>query len=195
MMDIHEREYRYIPQMTVARNSLPGQNPLSDPSIAGELTGSVALAQAETNPTLTELGEFVPRVIYECKPVLAGHFELINNKAMIESLLQANYCLRFHKLQCLFAYLTDLITWQYYQVELSPDSLVSMKITAYYKIQHSLLLKEQDFLSHVFMSHVLNFMYEYRYMKNLIKYNLTLAKKFNHTMRYIVNIEQQWVCV
>ena len=140
MMDIHEREYRYIPQMTVARNSLPGQNPSSDPSIAGELTGSVALAQAETNPTLTELGEFVPRVIYECKPVLAGHFELINNKAMIESLLQANYCLRFHKLQCLFACLTDLITWQYYQVELSPDSLVSMKITAYYKIQHSLLL-------------------------------------------------------
>ena len=130
-MDIHEREYRYIPQMTVARNSLPGQNPSSDPSIAGELTGSVALAQAETNPTLTELGEFVPRVIYECKPVLAGHFELINNKAMIESLLQANYCLRFHKLQSLFACLTDLITWHYYRVELSPDSFVSMKITAY----------------------------------------------------------------
>ena len=104
MMGIHEREYRYIPQMTVARNSLPGQNPSSDPSM-GELTGSVALAQAETNPTLTEL---VPRVIYECKPVLAGHFELINNKAMIESLLQANYCLRFHKLQSLFACLNNL---------------------------------------------------------------------------------------
>ena len=29
------------------------------------------------------------------------------------------------------------------------------------------------------------FYYEYRYMKNLIKYNLALAKKFNHTMRYI----------
>ena len=32
------------------------------------------------------------------------------------------------------------------------------------------------------------FYYEYRYMKNLIKYNLTLAKKFNHTMRYILMI-------
>ena len=29
------------------------------------------------------------------------------------------------------------------------------------------------------------FYYEYRYMKNLMKNNLTLAKKYSHTVRYI----------
>ena len=63
MMDVYKREYRYIPQLSVVRNSLPGQNPSADASILGQLsepnTVSVALAQvSETNQTLTELGDF-----------------------------------------------------------------------------------------------------------------------------------------
>ena len=35
------------------------------------------------------------------------------------------------------------------------------------------------------------FYYEYKYMKNLIKTNLMLAKKFNGTMRYIDDLLTQ----
>ena len=60
-------EYRYIPQLLVARNSLHGQNPSADASILGQPNmASVALAQfIETKLSLTELGNFVPQVIYE----------------------------------------------------------------------------------------------------------------------------------
>ena len=53
-------EYRYIPQLSVARNSLPGQKPSADASILGQPNmASVALAQfTETKLSLTEL-EFV----------------------------------------------------------------------------------------------------------------------------------------
>ena len=38
---------------------------------------------------------------------------------------------------------------------------------------------------HYYIANLFLFYYEYKYMKNLIKNNIILAKKFNNTMRYI----------
>ena len=38
------------------------------------------------------------------------------------------------------------------------------------------------------------FYYDYKYMKNLIKNNIILAKKFNNTMRYMYRLKHGFEC-
>lgn len=168
MQNIHGREYKYLPQLAVAKNNLPGQNPSADASLISEdepepdnvSAALVEAASSEHTTSIGELGNFFPRVLYECKPTLSPYLKLVSNKAMIESLLQANYCLRFYKLTSVLACVTDLVSWYYYQVEsVSPEvslSSVKMKITAYYKIEHSIPLQKDELVKHLsFLSHVL----------------------------------------
>lgn len=133
------KKLMYAPQYMVARTSQCGQNPSCDASIVMKVKDGMSTVK------------YVPRVIYECKPRFDESWESleqINHKAVIESLIQANYCLRYHKVQSLVACLTDLISWHYYQVELSQDSSISMKIISYHKINHSVDLKERELIEH-----------------------------------------------
>ena len=77
--------YKYYPQYTVARNRKRGLNPQTDSCVAHLLSSGA-----------------IPRVLYECKKSLAHTPLQLENKDIIEVLLQGYYCVQKHKKKCSF---------------------------------------------------------------------------------------------
>ncbi len=108
--------YKYYPQYTVAQNRKPGSNPQTDSCVVHVVSS-----------------EAIPRMLYECKTSLAHTPLQLNNKDIIEVLLQGYYCLQKHKLKKMLICLTDLIEWHYMQIESTENKKMVVKGYRHFK--------------------------------------------------------------
>ncbi len=111
------KKYIYYPQYAVIRNRKPGPNPQTDACIA-------CVASEEDDK---------PRVLYECKTRLAPIPCQLNEKDIIEVLLQGYYCLQKDNVTKLLICLTDLHDWHYMLIESSANK--KMVVTGYQHIE------------------------------------------------------------
>ena len=91
--------------MITANNKKRGQNPTSDTVIIMLLESSAASLDPKK----------IPVVVYKYKPTVHQDPGRVNDYDLMETLLQASYCLRFYVSQMIHC-LTDLSTWHYFKV-------------------------------------------------------------------------------
>ena len=132
LSDELSRLVMYWNQMVAAKR---GQNPTADTAIIMLLESSGSLG-AET----------IPVVVYEYKPVVDPQFEMLNEKDLVEALLQASYCLRYYKISQMIHCLTDLRRWHYFKVKTSSDNM--MNIEWWHLIDHTFPLSVDIFTKH-----------------------------------------------
>ncbi len=100
--------YKYCNQFKVTTNAKQGPPPRSD--------SCVVLVDSKS----------IPRFLYECKISLQHTIMQLNDKHLIEVLLQGYYCLQHYEVERMLICLTDLVEWHYFLIE---ESNEKMKIT------------------------------------------------------------------
>ncbi len=124
-------DYMYINQYQVANNLKQGQNPRSD--------SCVVLVDRQ----------FTPRFLYECKTRTAPTILQLDDKDVVEVLLQGYYCLKHYETKKMLISLTDLLHWHYFQIE---ESNQKMKVTGCKYITMALdeenMYSESDLVEH-----------------------------------------------
>ncbi len=75
----------------------------------------------------------IPRVLYECKTNVGHNVMQLNDKDLIEILLQGYYCLRTYSVPKMLICLTDFFTWHYLLIELSKSKKIILK--RYHKVE------------------------------------------------------------
>ena len=94
-----ERVYKVHPKFTVARNQKPGSNPSTDEAITR---------------TVTVIAHYLPRILYEYKPVVQSNLQSLEASHLMEGLVQAFYAARYYKQHKIVFCITDLYHWHYF---------------------------------------------------------------------------------
>ena len=82
-----QMEFEYVNQFRVTKTSKSGPPPQTDSAVA-----------------LVVGGGCIPRILYECKTIVASFCNQIADGDLIEVLLQGYYCLKYYKLNRLMIY-------------------------------------------------------------------------------------------
>ena len=108
------REYKHLPQYTVASNSKAGQNPRAD--------GAVVLVKVINSGA--SMQSRIPVVLYELKPA-------VQPTHLMEVMLQGYYCIKYNKLETLLVCLIDTFTWQYFKLTTKSTSCRTISVEGY----------------------------------------------------------------
>ena len=85
--------------------------------------------------------------MYEYKPVVHQDYFRIDISAVIEVLLQAHYCMRYHKFDTVLHCLTDLRTWYYYKIRFNKGTS-NLTLKWWFKIEQEGVVSENQLEEH-----------------------------------------------